>query len=174
MLEALTSLLDLHEEFEVLEAQEDRKAKVRRFTLSPRLAVGVCPHCGDTCPERHLCHDREVVDLPMGAYASRLSVRMFQFRCRSCDRFFTPRYAALAEGAHATERFLGRMAELVKHADLCNAAAYLGVPERTLSAWYYEYVGRLERDAGRDLKPVTSLGIDELSLKNGTSSSASC
>lgn len=176
LLEAFTSLLDLGEEFEVLDAQEDRRAKVRRFTLVPRLAVGVCPHCRGVCQERHLCHDREVVDLPLGAYATRLLVRLSQFRCGACDRFFTPRYAALAEQAHATERFLTRMAELVKHADVSNAAAYLGVPEKTLGAWYYDHVERLKRpgDTGAPLKPVTSLGVDELSLKKGTSSSVSC
>lgn len=174
--EALASLLDLHEEFEVVEAQEDRRAKVRRFTLVPRLCVGVCRHCGAACAERHVCHEREVVDLPMGVYATRLCVRLFQFRCQACDRFFTPRYTSLSEGAHATERFLSRMAELVKHSDLANAAAYLGVPQKTLSAWYYDYVERLKRDGEKAsrLGPITSLGIDELSLKKDTNSSVAC
>lgn len=182
-LDALASMLDLQEEFEVVDLQEDRKAKVRHFTLIPRVIVGICPDCGAACSERHACHDREVVDLPMGVFATRLGVRLFQFRCVSCDRYFTPRYAALAEGAHATERFLLRMAELLKHSDVSNAAAYLGVAAKTLDAWYYDYLQRLESDghaAGhgdrrRDqLKPVTSLGIDELSLKKDINSSASC
>lgn len=171
-LSALACLLDL-EEFEVVEAQEDRRGKVRRLVLVPRATVGLCPHCGGVCPERHDCYDREIVDLPLGAYAMRLVVRLWQFHCERCDKFFTPRLAALAEGAHATERFLERMAELVKHADLANAAAYLGVAQKTLERWYYQYVQRHQRPEGQ-LRPVQSLGIDELSLKKDTANSAAC
>jgi transposase len=166
------SLVDL-EEFEVVEAGEDRREHLRRLVLVPRVSVGMCPQCGGVCEERHECYERQVVDLPLGAYATQLIVRMWQFRCEQCDKFFTPRFAALAEGAHATERFLERMAELVKHADLGSAAAYLGVPEKTLERWYYQHVQRRQRAEGQ-LRPVSSLGIDELSLKKDTSNSAAC
>jgi transposase len=169
-LNTLACLLDL-DEFEVVEAEEDRRSKVRRLVLVPRVTVGLCPHCGGVCEERHECYDRKVVDLPLGAYATQLIVRQWQFRCEACDKFFTPRFAALAEDAHATERFLERMAELVKHTDLANAAAYLGVAEKTLENWYYPYVQRRQRPEGA-LQPVRSLGIDELSLKKDTSNSA--
>ena len=111
-LEALCSLLDL-EEMEVLEASQDRLGKVRRFLVAPRVAAGVCPHCHQVCQERHDCHERQVLDLPLGAYATQLTVRLFQYRCCNCNKFFTPRLACLAEAAHATERFLQRLADLV-------------------------------------------------------------
>jgi transposase len=171
-LEALSSLLDL-EELEVLDASQDRPGKVRRFVVVPRVAAGLCPHCHQVCEERHECHERRVLDLPLGAYATQLTVRLFQYRCRSCDKFFTPHLACLAEGAHATERFLKRLSELVKHTDLANAAAFLGVAPKTLEHWYYDYVKRQER-AEQDVRPVRSLGIDELSLKKDTANSASC
>lgn len=170
-LEAMTALLDL-EEFEVVEAGEDRKARRRDLVLVPRLAVGVCPHCRQVSQDRHACHDRKVLDLPMGSYATHLTVRQSQFHCRHCDKFFTPPLAGLAEGAHATERLLARLAELVRHADVAAAAAFFGVPDKTLEKWYYDYVQRLERQ--EPLQPIRTLGIDELSLKNGTGSSASC
>lgn len=170
---ALACLLDL-DEFEVVEAEEDRRSKVRRLVLVPRASVGLCPRCGGVCAERHACHEREVLDLPLGAYATRLRVRLWQFRCERCDQFFTPRFAALAEGAHATERFLARMADLVKHTDLANAAAYLGVAEKTLERWYYQYVQRQQQRPAGALQPIRSLGIDELSLKKDTSNSAAC
>jgi transposase len=171
-LEALSGLLDLAE-FEVVEVSEDCRKKIRRLVLVPRAAVGLCPHCGGVCPERHECYERTVLDLPLGAYGTELVVRAWQFRCEHCDKFFTPRLAALAEGAHATERFLERMAALVKHADLANAAAYLGVAEKTLERWYYQYVERLQRPEAA-LQPVRSLGIDELSLKKDSGNSAAC
>jgi hypothetical protein len=177
-LAALSALLEL-EELEVVEAHQDRAKRVRRVVMVPRVAVGLCPHCRQLCSERHECHDREVVDLPLGPYATHLIVRLWQYRCRHCDKFFTPPLSCLAEGAHATERFLQRLAELVKHTDLANAAAYLGVAEKTLERWYYDHLQR-RRDGQQvtgtlpSLQPVRSLGIDELSLKKDTSSSAAC
>jgi len=173
-LEALTALLDL-EEFEVVESSEDRKAKRRDLILVPTAQLGVCPHCKRACQDRHACHDRQVLDLPLGAYATHLTIRQFQFHCRSCNRFFTPSLASLAEGAHATERLLKNLAELIKHANIDSAAAYFGIAAKTAEKWYYDYVQRLERlERPQQLQPMRTLGIDELSLKKDTSSTASC
>lgn len=174
-LAAITLLLDL-QEFEVVEVAGDRGQKLRRLTLIPKATAGLCPHCGRLCEERHLCRDRKVVDLPMGGWGTELVVRLWQFRCEGCDRFFTPRFAALSEGAHATERFLSRLAELAGRGDVSMAARFFGIPEKTAEEWYYGYLERREREqkARTDLKPVRSLGIDELSLKKDTGSSAVC
>jgi transposase len=170
-LEALSSLLDL-EELQVVHVTQDRSRRLRELTVTPRQPVALCPHCHQLSQERHLCHDRQVLDLPLGAYATHLIVRLFQYHCRACDKFFTPRLAALAEGAHATERFLNRVAELLKHTDLSNAAAWVGVPQKTLEHWYYDYLQRQQRSQ-ENLLPIRRLGIDELSLKKDTASSAS-
>jgi hypothetical protein len=101
-----------------------------------------------------------------------LLVRTYQFHCPACDAYFTPRCPALAEGAHATERFLERAAELVRSSDLANAAAFLGVPERTLADWYYDYLQRRAATAAGVAQPIRRIGIDELSLKKSTGSSS--
>ena len=60
---------------------------------------------------------------------------------------------SLAPGAHATERFLEQAARLIRFSDIANAAAFLGVPEKTLERWYYDHVERHRqapsRQAGR-------------------------
>jgi transposase len=165
-----TDLLDL-DEFEVVDAVSDRKTKVRRLTVTPATAVGVCPHCRKATDQRHACHDREVVDLPLGGWKTQLVVRLFQFRCESCDKYFTPQYPGLAPGAHATERFLERLAQYATHGDVLTAARYMDVAEKTAQAWYYDYLKR-PREAAKDLKPILCLGIDELSLKKDTGNSA--
>ena len=174
-LAAVSSLLDLPE-FEVVEVVEDRGRKLRRLTVIPKATAGLCPHCGRLCDERHLCRDRKVTDLPMGGWGTELVVRLWQFRCEGCERFFTPHFTALAEGAHATERFLGRLAELAGRGDVSMAAGFFGIPEKTAEEWYYGHVEqkRSEQQSRRELKPVRSLGIDELSLKKDTGSSAAC
>ena len=172
-LRTLSDLLDL-DAFEVVEAAHDRAAKVRRLTVVPSEAAGLCPHCGRASDDRHACHDREAADLPLGGWKTQLVVRGWQFRCEHCGKFFTPRHAALAEGAHATERLLGRLAELATHGDLSTAARFFGIPEKTAERWYYEYLERVRKEPARDLRPVRSLGIDELSTKKGTGGSPAC
>ena len=167
----LSELLDL-DGFEVVEVTSERSGKLRRLTVTPTQVAGLCPHCGRATGERHACHDREVVDLPLGGWKTQLVVRLFQFRCERCDKFFTPRHPALAEGAHATERFLERLAEYASHGDVSAAARFLGVAEKTAEHWYYDYLERRRKEPAKDLMPVRCLGIDELSLKKDTGSSA--
>jgi transposase len=169
----LTELLDL-DGFEVVEAASDRSSKLRRLTVTPIAIAGLCPHCGGATNERHACHDREVVDLPLGGWKTQLVVRLFQFRCAHCDKFFTPSHPALAHGLHATERFLERLAEYASHGDLSSAARFTGVAEKTAERWYYDYLERQRKEPRVDLLPIRSLGIDELSLKKDTASSAAC
>ena len=176
-LRTLTELLDL-EGFEVVEAASDRAAKLRRLTVVPAApaAACLCPDCGAATADRHACRDAAVADLPLGGWRTEVVVRLWQFACGRCGRYFTPRHAALAPGAHATERFLDRLAELATHADVSAAARFLGVAGKTAERWYYAHLERRrERPAAaKDLEPVRSLGIDELSLKKGTASSSAC
>jgi len=162
------------QDFEVVDVLEDPKQKERRLVLVPRVLLGICPHCHRVCGERHGCHQWEVRDLPMGSMATILLVRFWQFRCEDCDKFFTPHYAMIAPSAHATERLLERMADLVGFSDIRNAAGFFGVPEKTLESWYYEFLERKRQAPAEGIKPVASLGIDELSLKKSSGSSAAC
>jgi transposase len=170
-LATLTSLLEL-DEFEVVASSRERREKVRRLTLVPKIIVGLCPHCHGVTDERHVCHDRVIADLPMGGQRVELVVRLWQFHCSACDKFFTPRFAALAEGAHASERLLERLAELASHSDVATAARFFGIAEKTAEGWYYDYLER--KEPAPHLQPVRSLGIDELSLKKDTGNSAAC
>lgn len=83
----------------------------------------------------------------------------------------TPPCPAVVPGTHATERFLERAAQLIRHGDIPNAAAFLKVPEKTLERWYDEYVQRRQQQPAAHWKPITSIGIDELSQKKDTASS---
>ena len=148
-LQTLTDLLDL-EGFEVVEATSDRAAKVRRLTVVPTgAAAALCPACGCVTADRHACHDRAVIDLPLGGWGTQLVVQLWQFECAACGRYFTPRHAALADGAHATGRFLDRLTEYATHGDVSAAARFLGVPEKTAERWYYDHLGRARREDRR-------------------------
>ena len=54
---------------------------------------------------------------------------------------------------------------------MANAAAFFGIPEKTLERWYYDYVECQRTVTNAAAQPIRSLGIDELSLKKSTVSS---
>jgi len=172
-LTVMSKLLDL-EEFEIVEVKQERATRTRTFTVVPKVAVGLCPHCHAVTDQRHLCRDRTLLDLPMGGWRTELLVRVWQFHCSACDRFFTPCFAALGEGTHATGRLLERLEQLIGQSDICAAARFFGIPEKTAEGWYYQHVQRQQQRPPLPLEPVRSLGIDELSLKKDTGNTAAC
>jgi transposase len=160
-----TNLLQLPD-YEVVYCQEDSDLRQYHFTVTPKQRVGFCPYCEKICDHIHCTRTRErIKDLSISKYNVELRVRVLQFECTCCGLIFTPAVPFLAEGTHATERFLERAAELVRTSDLANAAAFLGVPERTLGDWYYGYLQRRQIPSDQKQKPIRRIGIDELSLK---------
>jgi len=161
------------EEFEVVSYAFDAERTVRRMTVVPRVGAATCPACKHASTNVHQTRDRGGIhDLPIGERAVELTVRVPQFWCFTCNRAFTPVFHSLPEGTHATERFLKRCAELVRVSDVANAAAFFGIPEKTLEGWYYEYVERQLATRKGATTPIRSIGIDELSLKKGTAASS--
>jgi transposase len=167
--EGWTVALNL-EGFEVVEAEVDNQQRQVRLTVVPQWPVAVCLHCREVSTQVHQTRELDGVhDLPLADRAVRLAVRVAQFWCESCGRAFTPKLSQVAEGAHATERFLARAAELIRFGDITQAAAFLRVPVTSLERWYYAWVERQHQAAAQ---PITALGIDELSLKKSTGSSS--
>ncbi len=159
-------------EFRVVHERRDTPSDPVCFTVVPIHEVAACPQCGHVCDCVHRRHDSAPIkDLPLGPQAVELIVRTPQFSCERCGIFFTPCYAALAPGAHASERFLEQAARLIRFSDIANVAEFFAVPANTLARWYYDYVERRQQTPPAKLQPITSLGIDELSLKKSTVSS---
>jgi transposase len=174
VLEAISGLLDL-EGFEIVETTSDRTKKARVMTMVATMIAAPCPHCGTATADRHACHDRRVVDLPWCGWQTELIIKLFQFKCDRCRKYFTPQYPGLStNGAHATERFLEQLADLATHGDVSGAARFLGIAEKTAEDWYYDYLKRKQKEPAKDLQPIRSLGVDELSLKKDTVNSAVC
>lgn len=171
-LEFWTRLLHLPG-FVVVHCQEESQPPRYCFTVAAEHRIGVCPHCNQGSEEVHQTRDRErIVDLPISGYAVELKVRACQFMCERCGVAYTPDVPFLAEGAHATERFLERAAQLIRSGDVANVAKFYGLPEQTLARWYYDYVERRRATSSAPLKPIKRIGIDELSLKKNIGSSS--
>jgi transposase len=161
-------------DFRVTHVVEDPVHQRLVFTLAPAHEIGVCPHCGRASETIKQRRTRDHIhDLPIGSHAVELTIRIHQFACDRCERAFTHPIPFLAEGSHATERFLERAAKLIRSSDVSNAAKFLGVPERTLDAWYLAWVERQQSTPSpKPEKPIRRIGIDELSLKKSIDSSS--
>ena len=162
-------------EYEVVHYAE--RDGIRHFSVVPLSSVALCPECSKACQRQHQKRwIEDVADLPLGDQPVRLKVRVFQYECEQCGRHFTPQSLLFTPGlgAKATARLLGRASELIKCADIAGAAAYYQLPEKTLERWYYEWVEVQNQTSEEDapLKPIRSLGIDELSLKKSTANSS--
>lgn len=159
--------------FVVVHSQEESQPPRYCFTVAAEQRIGVCPHCNKASEEVHQTRTREqIVDLPISGYAVELKLRVCQFQCERCAVAFTPDVPFLAEGAHATERFLARAAQLIRSSEVANVAKFYGLPEQTLARWYYDYVERRRVASSEPLKPIKRIGIDELSLKKNIGSSS--
>jgi len=171
-LEFWTRLLHLPG-FVVVHCQEELQPPRYCFTVAAEQPLGVCPHCHKASEEVHQTRTRErIVDLPISGSAVELKVRACQFLCERCGVAFTPDVPFLAEGAHATERFLARAAQLIRSSDVANVAKFFALPEQTLARWYYDFVERCRAAGSAPLKPISRIGIDELSLKKNIGSSS--
>src|SRR4051812_33154871 len=103
-----TSLLRLPD-YQVVYCQAEGDLQQYRLTVAPTHPVAVCPSCGKVTETIHQTRTREhIKDLSLSNYAVELNVRVPQFECLRCGQCFTPPIPFLAEGAHATERFLER------------------------------------------------------------------
>jgi len=163
-----TQLLHL-DGFRVAHVCKDTPADPVRLTVIPSTPLGICPHCHRACDAVHRRWESDPVkDLPLGPQSVELIIRTYQFSCPHCGHFFTPAAPVFARGAHATERFLEQAARLIRFSDIANAAAFLGVPEKTLEKWYYDYVERQRQAPTTPARPIQQLGIDELSLTHGS------
>jgi transposase len=159
-------------DFRVVHERRDAPDDPVCFTVVPIREIAVCPNCLRACDTVHRRHDtKPIKDLPLGPQAVNLIVRTPQFTCEHCKTYFTPSYPVFAPGAHATERFLEQAARLIRFSDIANVAQFYGVPESTMGRWYYDYAERQLQTPPAELKPIRSIGIDELSLKKSTDSS---
>ena len=76
--------------------------KPRRFTIIPKVDVGLCPHCNRSCRDIQRYNEYLVQDIPLDR-AVELIVRSYDYWCKDCNREFTPSIPFLA---HTTKRLV--------------------------------------------------------------------
>ena len=77
---------------------------------------------------------------------------------------------SLAAKAAGPASILSVLAVLILSIPLAGTFAALA-SRNTLARWYYDYIERQQKAPPANLRPIESIGIDELSLKKSTGSS---
>jgi transposase len=128
-----------------------------------------CPHCLRPTAQVNQYTQREVRDLGISGRQVWLVVRVRQFICPDCDRYFTERLTFADSGKSHTYRQEKWIFECCAKQPFTEVGALLGVNAKTVERIYYQQVSArlalLDRYAS-----VRKLGIDEIAHRKGRAS----
>ena len=128
-----------------------------------------CPHCLRPTAQVNQYTQREVRDLDISGRQVWLVVRVRQFICPDCDRYFTERLTFADSGKSHTYRQEKWIFECCAKQPFTEVGALLGVNAKTVERIYYQQVSArlalLDRYAS-----VRKLGIDEIAHRKGRAS----
>jgi transposase len=138
-----------------------------KITLHCETTTGesICPQCGLSTGEVHQYDRRRVRDLDISGKEVWLELRVRQFVCRSCNRYFHEQPDWLLPGKSYTRR-QAKWAFLMCQKQAFTAAALLNMCPKTLERLYYEQGEKLLNLPQR-YQEVRQLGIDEISHRKG-------
>jgi len=143
----------------------------RRITLGCHINAPQhnCPHCLQPTVHVNQYTQREVRDLDISGRQVWLHVRVRQFFCPDCDRYFTERLNFADPGKSHTHRQAKWIFDCCAKQPFTEVGALLGVNAKTVERTYYQQVSaRLNLPAR--YAAVRRLGIDEIAHRKGRGS----
>lgn len=149
--------------------------KVTSVTYEPRKITidcqadtgpGVCPQCGEPTGIVNQYETREVRDLDISGKAVWLRIRIRQFECPTCRRYFNESPDWVMPGKSYTRRQSKWVFEMCARQPFKEVAAIVGMSHKTVERLYYaEAEARLA--AANRYAGVRKLGIDEIAHRKG-------
>lgn len=139
-----------------------------KITLHCERTTGesICPQCGLSTGEVHQYDKRRVRDLDISGKEVWLSLRIRQFVCIPCNRYFHERPDWLLPGKSYTRRQAKWAFLMCNKQAFTEAGSLLNMCPKTLERLYYEQ-GEAQLNLGQRYKQVRQLGIDEISHRKG-------
>ena len=139
-----------------------------KITLHCETTTGesICPQCGLSTGEVHQYDKRRVRDLDISGKEVWLDLRVRQFVCRSCNRYFHEQPDWLLPGKSYTRRQAKWAFLMCQKQAFTEAAALLNMCPKTLERLYYEQ-GERQLNLPQRYQKVRQLGIDEISHRKG-------
>lgn len=125
-----------------------------------------CPQCGLSTGEVHQYDNRRVRDLDISGKEVWLELRIRQFVCHSCNRYFHEQPDWLLPGKSYTRRQAKWAFLMCNKQSFTEAGALLNMCPKTLERLYYEQ-GESLLNLSQRYKKVRQLGIDEIAHRKG-------
>lgn len=128
-----------------------------------------CPHCLRSTAHLNQYTRRLVRDLDMSGRQVWLEVRVRQFFCPDCDRYFNEELGFADSGKSFTHRQAKWIFECCARQPFTEVGALLDVNAKTVERLYYQHV-QAELNLPARYAAVRRLGIDEMSHRKGKGS----
>lgn len=126
----------------------------------------LCPVCGSVTPKVNQYGYRQVRDLDISGKQVWLHIRIPQYVCPSCQRYFSDSPHWVEPGKSYTKRQAKWIFELCAKQPFTEVGALVDMHHKTVERLYYRQAAA-QVDIARRYRQVRKLGIDELSHRKG-------
>ncbi|NES01078.1 MAG: ISL3 family transposase [Symploca sp. SIO1B1] len=126
--------------------------------------TAICPHCQQSSHRLHQNHCHLIKDLPWGEKEVFLKINRRQFKCGHCQKIFSEDLSFVGKRKKYTDRYAKSITEQVLNSNLLNVAKKNNLTESEVEAMINQISQKV---LPINLKEVTRVGIDEISLVKG-------
>ena len=140
--------------------------KIIRIECQVKQTGATCPNCGETISTVNQYYHRTIRDLNMGIRHVHLLVKVRQFYCKSCNRYFTETLDFADLNKEFTHRQSDYMFCLARKQCYTEVAAIVDVSPKTVERIVLD-ICRKTIDIPQRYRQVKRLGIDEHSHRKG-------
>lgn len=136
------------------------------FHCEHKVKSSICPHCLERTNMIHQYATRKVQDLKISAREVWLHVRVSQFVCTTCNRYFFDTPTWIVPGKSYTKRQSKWIFELCAQQSFTQVGALVNLSHKTVERLFYEEAKK-QINLPKRYAQVRKLGIDEISLRKG-------
>jgi len=127
---------------------------------------GTCPQCGEPTSVVNQYDSRQVRDLDISGKEVWLHLRIRQFVCYPCKRYFNESPDWIMPGKSYTRRQAKWVFEMCAKQPFTEVGALLNMSHRTVERLYYEHAHR-QINLSQRYANVRKIGIDEIANRKG-------
>jgi len=136
------------------------------FHCTIQNTIGKCPSCMNPTTAINQYDTRKVQDLKISGKEVWLHLRIPQFYCEECGRYFTHQLDLIEPGKTYTKRQAKWIFELCSKQPFTEVAALVNLSHSTIERLFYR-MAKQKVDLPKRYAQVRKLGIDEISNRKG-------
>jgi len=136
------------------------------FHCELKSQIAACPNCLESTAKVNQTHTRKVQDLKISEREVWLHLRVRQYYCATCHRYFLDNPTWIEQGKTYTKRQSKWIFELCKKQSFTQVGALVNLSHKTVERLFYRHAEN-EIDLKKRYAQVRKLGIDEIAHRKG-------